>query len=164
MASELPFDFLNLVISRKEVDSRNIAPALGQLTRFLSSPNIAREFIEGMDIGFSSYDDDPRELDEIKEVRDYVALLDSRFPYWLFFLSKYHLGLQCIARCLLPAYRTTEERRKAYPEFLQNLLLQSWFPAMNRICEFARLDERQIEELSDRAVDYFVRGRIRFQN
>ena len=44
--------------------------------------------MERLSIAFHGYDQDVRELDEIREVRDFVYMLDDKFPYWLFFLSK----------------------------------------------------------------------------
>lgn len=84
------------MISRAEVESGDISPAIGVLQRLIESFEIALEFFERVDIAFHGYDDDSRELFGIQKVRDYSHKLDHSFPFWLFFLSKRHLGLQCL--------------------------------------------------------------------
>jgi len=83
-----------------------------------------------------------------------VHKLDEQFPFWLFFLSKHDLGLQCLLLCFLPPYLTKEERAEIFPERIERLLTKRWFPAMNHICEYVGLSEQEIERLSDRVLAY----------
>lgn len=48
------------------------------------------------------YDDDPRELWEVREVRSYVAALDAAFPYWFWFLSLDDPTLLLFPACCCP--------------------------------------------------------------
>jgi hypothetical protein len=114
-----------------------------------------------MDIAFQGYDHDTRELFEIPEVRQYVSLLDDKFPYWLFFLGKNGLGLQAISYCLMPPYLNKIGRETLFPERLNNLLANRWFPAMNHICMAVGYSEEQIEALTNKVVDHFLNGPIR---
>lgn len=116
--------------------------------------------MERVDIAFYGYDDDPRELFEIQEVRQYVSDLDVKFPFWLFFLSKKHLGLQCLLWCNLPPYLTPEGRADIFPRRIGELLTKRWFPAMNHVCNFAGYSEEQVELLTDRAIEYINNGRL----
>jgi hypothetical protein len=115
-------------------------------------------FFERIDVLFHGYDDDTRELCEIDAVREYVSLLDSEFPYWLFFFTKEGLGLQCIMYCLMPPYLSEEGRRTILPRKLDELLSNRWFPAMDQICLAVGFSEPQIEDLTNRTIDYFVNG------
>lgn len=151
-------DHITVVISRKEVEDEDIEPALGTLRRFLHSPKIVAEYFERLDIVFHGYDQDSRELFEIPEVRNYVYKLDNKFPFWLFFLSKYDLGLQCLLLCFLPPYLTQEAKVRLFPERIDDLLSRRWFPAMNQLCNHAGLSEAQIESLTDRVVKYITVG------
>jgi hypothetical protein len=110
-------------------------------------------------VAFHGYDQDSRELFEIPEVREYVSALDSQFPFWLFFLTKFGLGLQCIMLCFMPPYLTEKARETIHPQRLDDLLSIRWFPAMNRVCELVGFTERQIESLTNGVVDYFINGR-----
>ena len=147
-----------IVVARDEVEGRVAPTSTDSLKSCLSSPARVRSFFEKVDIAFHGYDDDKRELFEIPEVRNFVSRLDDQFPFWLFFLTKEGLGLQCIMLCLMPPYLTEEAKRTVLPERLDELLSKRWFPAMNQICMVAGFSERQIEELSDAVVSYFVKG------
>jgi hypothetical protein len=74
-----------MVISRDEVDSRDTSSITGVLKSCLSSSERALSCFEKLDVAFDGYEDDTREVFETPEVREYVALLDEEFPYWLFF-------------------------------------------------------------------------------
>lgn len=153
-------DPLVIVISRPEVEARDTGPALGVLKKLTGSPGTARRFFERVDIAFHGYDQTQEELFEIPDVRDFVYELDQAFPFWLFFLSKHHLGLQCLLFCFLPPFLTEEARATIFPERINSLLTQRWFPAMNQICEYVGFSEAEIERLSDRAVRYIIQGRF----
>jgi hypothetical protein len=65
-----------------------------------TSPTVAKQFQNTVDISFDGYNDSQRELWEIEAVREYVRALDSEFPYWLFLLSPSSPGFECITLCL----------------------------------------------------------------
>lgn len=159
--SSLECDLVNIIISRQDVESKNILPTITALSKFIASPQVARAYMEKLDIGFSGYDQDNRELFEIPEVRDHVYLLDEKFPFWLFFLAKNCLGLQCLMFCFLSPHLTDIAKAKLHPRQLQELLTKRWFPAMNQISKFAELDEEEIEELTDRTLEYLVKGPLK---
>lgn len=149
-----------VVISRAEVEAGDPSRALSILKQLAETPEEARRFVERVDIAFHGYDDDSRELFEIEEVRDFARQLDGAFPFWLFFLSKSSLGLQCLLYCMLPPHLTEAGRAKIFPERIDQLLSTRWFPAMNHVCGYVGFSESQIEVLTDRAIDYITNGRI----
>jgi hypothetical protein len=149
-----------LGISRPEVEGMDTSAALGVLKKLTDSPNIAREFVERVDISLHGYDHTRQELFEIPEVRNFVYQLDGQFPFWLFFLSKRHLGLQFILFCFLAPFLTEDARSRIFPERINQLLTNQWFPAMNHICEYVGFSERQIERLTEHALAYISTGRF----
>ena len=153
-------DFLTVVISKHEVDTGEISGPLGILRRLIESPTTARQFAERVDIVFHGYDDVPQELFEIQEVRSFVARLDEEFPYWLFFLSKSCLGLQCLFFCFLPPSLTETARARVFPSRIGELLTRRWFPAMNHICNYAGFSELEVKALTDRVEAYITRGKL----
>lgn len=153
-------DPLVIVISRAEVEAMNTSAALAALRKLTESPDIAKDFVERVDIAFHGYDHISQELFEIKEVRNFVHQLDEQFPFWLYFLSKRHLGLQCLLLCSLPPFLTDDARSKIFPEQIDKLLTSRWFPAMNHICEYTGFSERQNEQLTNRALAYITTGRF----
>lgn len=153
-------DPLVIVISRSEVQAMDISAALGTLRKLTDSPDTAREFVERVDIVFHGYDHTREELFDIPEVRNFVYKLDEQFPFWLYFLSKRHLGLQCLLWCFLPPFLTDDARSRIFPERINDLLTKRWFPAMNHICEYVGFSESQIEQLTERAMAYITKGRF----
>ena len=154
------FSPLCVIVSREEVQQRDIEPALSTLRRLTESPETAALYMEQVDIAFHGYDHDPSELFEIMEVRDYVHKLDDQFPFWLFFLSKHHLGLQCLMFCFLLPYLTDEAKAELHPRQLEELLVDRWGTALSYIAEYAGLSEEQESELVQRSLRYFTEGRI----
>jgi hypothetical protein len=136
-------DPLVVVISKAEVEAIDTSEALGVLKKLTVSPDTARKFVERVDISFHGYDHTPQELFEIPEVRNFVYQLDEQFPFWLFFLSKRHLGLQCLLLCFLPPFLTEDARSRIFPERIRQLLTNRWFPAMNQMCEYVGFSEMQ---------------------
>jgi hypothetical protein len=153
-------DPLCIVVSRDDVCRQDISSSLSTLKTLLRTPESARAYMERVDIAFDGYNEDPRELDEIEEVRSFVHKLDAEFPFWLFFLSKEMLGLQCIVFCHLLPFLTDEGKAEHHPRQLEELLLKRWFPAMNHVAEYARLTETEVEELTERFFKYMRLGRL----
>lgn len=149
-----------ILISKTEVQAMDTSPALGTLKGLIESPDMARAFVERVDIAFLGYDHTREELFEIPEVRNFVYKLDEQFPFWLYFLSKRHLGLQCLIWCFLPPFLTDDARSRIFPERINDLFTKRWFPAMNHICEYVGFSESQIEQLTERAVAYITKGRF----
>jgi hypothetical protein len=149
-----------LVVSRQEVEAREISGLLDLLKTCIASTDSMRMYFEKLDISFHGYEDDTRELHDIPEVREYVQLLDDKFPYWLFFLSKRDLGLQCLMYCLMPPYLSEEGRRTILPHRLDQLLSDRWFPAMIQACQAVGFSEQRIDALTDEVVNYFIGGPI----
>lgn len=154
-------DYLMISISKEEVQAEEFGNVLATLNSFLESPETAKRFRENVDLGFSGYDDDRRELFEIIEVRNYIRRLDEKFPYWLFFLSKFGTGLQCIFLAMMPPHLNQKGKESVFPERLNTLLTNRWFPAMNSVCTFVKMDETDIKRLSERAVSYLTEGVFR---
>lgn len=157
---QAPLDPLIVVVSRKEVDELNVEPALSTLRQIMASQPSAKTFMEKVDIAFHGYDQDPRELFEVDEIRAYVHKLDEQFPYWLFFLSKYHLGLQCLMFCFLLPHLTDKAKARLHPQQLEALLTNRWGPALFHMAAFAGLSEDQADAIAQRSMKYFIEGRF----
>jgi len=158
--TEPALDPLWIIVSREEVHALDISTPMSVLTNLLRSPENARAYKERVDIAFHGYDSDSRELHEIEEVRTYVQKLDAEFPYWLFFLSKQMLGLQCIVFCHLLPSLTAEGKAKQHPRQLEQLLQKRWLPAMAQIAQYAGLSEKDVDDLMERFFLYLKNGRL----
>ena len=93
-------DGLDVVVSRQEVESLDITPALNVLRSLLYDAETVRMFRGRVGLSFHGYESDSRELYQIPEVRQYLASLDSQFPFWLYFLFMGNDMLKMIVFCL----------------------------------------------------------------
>ena len=148
-------------IKREDVEAGDISGALWLLNSMMNSPKGAREFKEGLDICFVGYDDEKRPLWEIEEVRKFVRKLDKEFPAWLFFLSKFGSGIQCIMLCLLPRFKPVKGVSEKMRPKVYEILTKSWLPAMEAVCDYVDATEDEIKRLSERAASYIVHGPFR---
>ena len=152
------FDFLTVVISRDEVERDDKSGPLGVLKRLLQTPDSIRASRTRVDISFFGYDENPQELFEMPEVRDYVTKLDNEFPYWLYFLARECTGLWCLALCMLPPFLTEEARARIHQQRLADLLERRWVPALNHLCAAIGETDEEADQLLDSAITYFREG------
>jgi hypothetical protein len=145
-------------ISREEVERKDISGPLETLKKLVATPETIREFKTRVDVSFSGYDHTREELFEIPEVRLFVYELNEKFPFWLYFLSRDFMGLQCLAYCFLLPYLTEEARLETHPKQLADLLEQCWGPALDKICTAAGETESEADALLESALVYFKSG------
>ena len=67
------------MINRNSVENGDLSTVMHFVQRLTSSKDFALDRQGKIQFGFAGYDDDPRELFEIDEVRWYVAVLDHNF-------------------------------------------------------------------------------------
>lgn len=77
-----------LDISRREIESGNIASALERLLVMVDTREAVYRYRESVLIQVRGYDNDPRELPEIREVRTFFARLTQEWPDWFWFLCR----------------------------------------------------------------------------
>lgn len=80
--------FLVLQISRAEVEAGNIASTLERLHVVAETRESVLRYRESLVFQVLGYDDDPRELPEIAQVRHFFARLVREWPHWLWFLTR----------------------------------------------------------------------------
>ena len=147
-------DFLTVMVSRETVEAGDIAPALGSLSALIESRETARHFLGQVDLAIDGYNDDPRELFEVPEVRAYLAALDEQFPYWFPFLSLDTEALKLVTFSLCDIERVASGLVEIDPEDLRDFLVRH-FGAMNRLFELYELGEDLNEKISEAINDYY---------
>jgi hypothetical protein len=155
---------LVIVISRDQVERNDIKSPLDPLKWLISKSEITRKFRTQVDVAFDGYNEVRWELSEIPEVRNYVYALDEQFPFWLYFLSREMLGLQCLAYCFLPPYLTDEARKEIHPKRLADLIDNRWGPALIKVCSSAGHTQAEADELLQSALAYFTAGPKHFRS
>lgn len=94
-------DTILYVLGKTDVDSLDIATPRVFFDRLRSSRELAFDCQGKIEISLDGYDDDPRELYEIAEVRAYVTMLDHALPELFFFARTVQptFTLQLFALC-----------------------------------------------------------------
>lgn len=106
------------------------------------------------------YDDDPRELDVIPEVRRFYAAFHRAWPYWLYFCDLSQDGLKMMVFCCLRSFSTVKVDGQSncvteYKPLELIRFLAADFMPMNMMCERARFSERQIYDRSKAVFEFF---------
>ena len=141
-------------MSPQETASLDINPALNVLESVLYDAETVQMFRGRVGISFDGYDNDARELYEIPGVRRYLAALDSKFPYWFYFLSTRDDTLKMIALCLCRTKKIKAGFAFPEPHDFQEFLIVH-FDAVNRLFSRFQLDESVNEEISSSIDAYF---------
>ena len=146
-------DHLVLTSSRAEIEAGDVAHASATLHKLLMPGNVKR--LKGRLIfGIRGYDDDPRELFEIAEVRTWMEALSQEFPYWFYFMD---LGprstLSLVAFCLC-SWEKVPGGKVIPPEGLQNFL-RAHFAAMNRLAKSLGETQEEIDARSREILTFF---------
>ena len=96
------YDFIYYAIEREDIESRNVVPIKDFINRISVNDSLCRKFQGRIEIMVSGYNEDPRELWEIKHVRRWFKKADKKIKYWFFFCNtKYSApGLKSYFACL----------------------------------------------------------------
>lgn len=138
-------DALTYFASREQVESSEINDALHFFVRLLE-PGTAQRFKSRVLFGISGYDEDPRELHQVPEVRSWMRELDLVFPYWFYFLARVPATMHFVAFSLCD-YVQTPRGDHIKPEVLADFVVRH-FAAMNELCEKLGEPEEEIQKLS----------------
>ena len=100
---------------------------------------------------FNGYDDDPRELEAIPEVREWFATLFKAWPYWSFFASRVDQTVPLVLTLLMPGETVAGEPGMVGWEFdpdeLKPLLVEM-FGYQNELIERLEIGEDVNERAS----------------
>lgn len=106
------------------------------------------------------YDDDPREIYAIPEVRAFYQQLWQRWPYWLYFCNLDTENLMMMVMCCLDSLDALKVQGQPKVQVQIHPLevvqfISGGFVPMNEMCERAGMSERQIFERTKAVFGYF---------
>jgi hypothetical protein len=151
---EAGVDFVTVMVSRERVEAGDITPALSALSALIESREAAQHFLGKAILAIDGYNDDPRELFEMSEVRAYLAALDEGFPYWFPFLSLDTEALKLVTFSLCGIERVASGLVEVDTEDLRTFLVRH-FGAMNHLFELYELGEDLNERISEEINEYY---------
>jgi hypothetical protein len=106
------------------------------------------------------WDDDPREIHAIPEIRRFYSLFHQAWPYWLYFCNLEIDTLGMMTMCCLPSLNTMQVEGQIQvlvrcdPLELLNFLKRDFLP-MNLMCERAGMFEDRIFDRTKALFKYF---------
>jgi len=139
-------DSLSVLIDRRDVERVDVNPTLAILSRLLRDRETVTKFRGRLDIGFAGYDEDPREVHEIEGVRTFLRALDSKFPFWFYFVNLYSDTLVVILLTLC-RYTRTEDGRFDIDQSDQERFFVEHGAAVTWLFQNYNLDENEYEPL-----------------
>jgi hypothetical protein len=137
-----------LMFSRRQVETSDIDEPLQFLRGLTANPRAALEYCGRISLIVDGYNDDPREIFEVPEVRAFIKSIDQQWPYWFFFLSQADDSIKMLESCLCDTIEVIPGVASIDLEQMERSLVRH-FGAMNRLCEAMNVPEAKIEEISE---------------
>lgn len=143
------------VVDRSDVESRDVEPAVSFFSQLLRTRAAARRNVSRAEISVHGYDDDPRELFEIPEVRAWFSAIEPRLS-WFFLLKPGGpgSGLMLMFLCVSDVVRTGKNRVDFSGTAL-GAFFERQFALLNELTAQLGFSEAENEEISRRVVAYF---------
>src|SRR5436190_11509465 len=106
--------------------------------------------IDRVRFAVDGYDDDPREIYTIPEIRDFYAAFHTAWPYWLYFCDlERGAGLLEMAYCCLPSFVSVKDDKSPVyklgpgPGLHLVEFIHKGFAGMNEMCDRAGMSDRE---------------------
>ncbi len=150
-------DHFLFIIGRDELEALDTTDVRAFFDRIRKTREIAAHCQGRVELSFHGYDNDPRELFEIAEVKAYVPVLIEALPELFFFAytGERAQTLKTIAMCLTNVTvksRTPNENNKLPVEFETapiGRFLESHFPGLNEMTEWLGMPIEENKRISD---------------
>ena len=141
-----------LMISRQDVEAGDVLPAVDRLHALLATPEAIWRYRGQMALAVNGYDDDPRELVDIAEVRTFLRELDRHWPYWTFFFNQLDGSISLLVACVCgtayPGGGVVDIDRQKVGQFVQRGLA-----AMKALFDDHGFPDAEFEALSNGVIE-----------
>src|SRR3990172_8944656 len=141
-----------VVCDSASITAGDISEVLSSLKSLSGDRSSAMSAEGAVTLVFNGYDDDPRELECIPEVREWFVKLFEAWPYWSFFASRIDQTVPLVLTLLLPGETVAGEPGMVGWDFdLDDLkpLLFEMFKYQNKLIEKLGIGE-DVNERSSR--------------
>ena len=141
-----------LMFSRREVESGDPSASVARLQALFDTPEAIWRYRGQVALAVDGYNDDPRELIDIPDVRAFLVKFNSQWPYWAFFFNQVDDSIKILLSCLCASRYLGRGRVEIDPEKLQRFLLAG-FAAMNSIFDENEFPESELETISNGVIE-----------
>jgi hypothetical protein len=145
-------------IDRVDIESSNVAPASAALNRLVESNESLINSNGTISLMVSGYDEDPRELHMIPEVRDYFVALDADFPYWFHICTRVDHTLRMLLMMMadpLPSLNESGTVQYLIANDDLNEFLNRRMDAMDMLHAKFGFDEAENQRIGELVLNYF---------
>ncbi len=119
-----------------------------------------RDLMNNFIFGIEGWDDDPREIHAIPEIRRFYLAFHDAWPYWLYFCNLEMDTLRAMTMCCLPSINVMQKEGQVQvavtcePLDLLNFIKRDFMP-MSLMCERAGMFEERIYDQTKAVFEYF---------
>ncbi len=142
-----------------DIQSGDLSTVLDMLQGFLQSQDAVVNGRGRVSLFFEGYDDDPRDVYDIPEIRRYAKALDEAFPYWFYFVILDQPGgstLQVLALCLCRVVKVSGGSKPDTDDYKKFLF--SHIAALNELCDRFQLGNEVKLQVTDEVLAHLVPG------
>lgn len=136
-----------LLISKRQVNACDVASVVHQLKILLATREDAWLYRGQLSLVVDGYDDDPRELVDVPEVRQFLREFSAAWPYWAFFFNQVDDSIILLVSCVCGMSYPGAGAVEIDPERLNKFLLDG-FDGMNSLFEKHGFSESELEKQS----------------
>ena len=141
-----------LMISRREVEAKDLASVVSRLKVFLATREDAWRYRGQMTLVVDGYNQDPRELVDIPEVRALLRDLEAAWPYWAYFFNQVDDSIKLLLSCVA-GHRFLGRGAVEMDADLVAGALARGFDGMNAVFERFGFPEDELERMSKGLVE-----------
>ncbi len=136
-----------LLISRRQVEQHDVASVLEELKLLLATREDTWLYRGQMSLVVDGYNDDPRELVDVAEVRAFLRAFARQWPYWAFFFNQVDDSIKILGSCVCGAAFPGRGAVEIDAAKLRDFLLRG-FAGMNSLFEKHGFPESELEVMS----------------
>ena len=141
-----------LMISRREVEAVDIASVLSRLKVFLATREDAWLYRGQMTLVVDGYNNDPRELVDIPEVRTLLRQFEAEWPYWAYFFNQVDDSIKLLLSCVAGSRFLGRGAVEMDPDLVAAALGRG-FAGMNMVFDRFGFPEDELEKMSNGLVE-----------
>ena len=146
-----------LIISRRQVEQHDVASVLNELKPLLATREDTWLYRGQMSLVVDGYNDDPRELVDVAEVRAFLRAFERQWPYWAFFFNQVDDSIQILGSCVCGASYPGRGAVEMDATKLRDFLLRG-FAGMNSLFEKHGFPESELEVMSRGVIEVIEQG------
>ena len=141
-----------LMISRRQVEAADLDSVLSRLKVFLATREDAWRYRGQMTLVVDGYNNDPRELVDVPEVRALLRGLETEWPYWAYFFNQVDDSIKLVLSCVAGSRFLGRGAVEMDADLVAAALARA-FGGMNMIFERFGFPEDELEKMSSGLVE-----------